>query len=1505
MGMKKVWRWLSVAVVMSLALPIAGMTVQADSVGKPASPQVEKRRPMPFLGTLPTWAELHAEPETAPLAADRAPPPTSSPRLSSVEPAAHTAPRTYDALRATAEVFTNTWSYNTLGLVYDPGRDHVRYAHESESSTSNPTVYDVDRVSHSAVFSFALSAVNSGWPWQIDNRNGVGYDFFADTYFLPDYNGDLTYADDNIVEVTLDGTILNAWEMDDEVGSNDSSDGSEINSIVDIAVVPGSPTRYFATAAFDSNVVYEIELSKTGTWWTPNSWRTVATCTVPGLTDNVGIDYDAENDVLYHSDYYTTTLVVTDLGCSGGQPMHTHATFDCPGAGGFNTGVTFIEGSVPPTVWVTDWSSDQTTICPSPYGGVPPEPGWEKWVLDPASGATLPWNPDLVITAQTSDTIVVVDVITSVSEFILIEMWDPGHLTLVDWNVTPPVGDMNYGDDFVEFIFPPGPPEVITITKWFHVETCNWTDTVLFEELIGVPVELPIREVRIEKMAPQLQITSDYDVPVAAGNISSFTLIYSNTGGFESDAMIINTFPITAPFAFSEPLPDEVYPDGSVEWQLGSLATDDLGAIDVYFFVDETVVPSSTIQIWDGIYDHAGTLIDWVVSEFHVTEGPPPIEWEKLVNGEPWFPGIAFRGEVSDTFVVEDVIVPLTTAPFTLIEEWDPNHIQLEGFVPPPYGNVITGDGFLIWEVPDFPFPPPEPIILTKFFHIEPCTWEGTILWEELWIDGYPEPQIRPVDVFKIPPLLWIENNLNGSPEVYGGELVSFTLTYGNDGGVEPWGWISNTFPAEAPFVWSDPPPMSHAADGSWALWPYDDLRGGDVRQITVTVEIARGLPPSTTVDIYDYILDHAWREWDWTRIRYHIAEPEWWKSINGQPWDPGIGIPVYTSDTITVSDIIYTGSDFNLVEFWNPEHLTLQEVIVPSGIGAVVQEPGYVEWVVDDPPLEPLEIIKIFHVEPCTWTYTVLWEELWVEGIDWERRPVQIDKPEIELMIDSFFDVAVMPGQQAVFELEYANSPQSDVEAGAWISNTFPAEAPFAGSIPEPTFEGDDWVVWELPELAPGETGIITVFVDIDPTLVPSDTIEIWDGIYNHMGELEDWTLITYHVPPPVWHKWVNGEPWYPGMAIPVYTSDTITITEVVYTVPEAQMTQPEFWDPEHLVLLDWQLTGGYVEFDPAAGFADWILPVTPEIGVYTLTKWFHVEPCIWTETTLWEELWVDGQERESRNVFIEKPPTELWIDSFFDVYVMAGEQVTFELEYTNPIIADREFYAEVVNTFPPEARFAGSIPDPDESAADGSWAVWALPPLEPGESGIISVSVNISPTLPPGTVIEEIWDGIFNHAGELEDDTVITFTVEPPEPAWAKEIWIDDTMYGPDDTPFPVAPDEVVTIVDRVWITNGAAISFTLTEEWSAEMTLDDVEYTDGSILSGTGWLDWYGYDLAPNTWHVITKTFQFTSTEWMTSTVTETLTVRYVEPLEPVILEFPLGERYIYLPLVLKNF
>lgn len=498
------------------------------------------------------------------------------------------------------EVFTNTWAQFSVGLAYDPGRDHVWYAHESQSGGYSDTVCAVGYpVPHPVLGAFALSDLNPGWPQGLDNRTGAGYDSETDTYFLADYDGDWLHADDNIVEITPEGVILNAWRMDDEVGSNDSADGSKIDKIIDIAVVPGVPTRYFVTAADGDSLVYEIDLMTTGIWWSPDSWHTVTTCTVPGLNDNWGIDYDAFNKVLYHSGRHTTTIVVTDLSCN------VQMSFDCPGAGGYNSGLAFIEGTWPPEIWVTDFSSDTTTRCEA-VGKKPLFPGWEKWV----DGQV--WGPDLLVARQTLEAIHVTDVVTAVESFTLTDSWDPARLALVDVDVLSAAAGIITAPGSLEIVGHAGPAEVVTVTKWFRVQPCDWFSTTLQEELV-VDGEPPFeaRTVNVVKQVPELWIHATLDESVYAGHEVTFSLVYSNVGGYESDAWIEARFPPEAVFISSVPDTSDRSSDGMwARWNLGALGNEARGTIDVTVAVSDVLAPGDWVAVTSVIHNHAGEAID-------------------------------------------------------------------------------------------------------------------------------------------------------------------------------------------------------------------------------------------------------------------------------------------------------------------------------------------------------------------------------------------------------------------------------------------------------------------------------------------------------------------------------------------------------------------------------------------------------------------------------------------------------------------------------------------------------------------------------------------------------------------------------------------------------------------------------------------------------------------------------------------------------------------------------
>ncbi|MFP4343571.1 MAG: hypothetical protein ACLFU8_02650 [Anaerolineales bacterium] len=1236
MNWRKVFCWLSLLALPVLLFVVFEQTTRASPL--PAIPP--ETDPPPMVATAPRRPGTEIAAQAAP----------ASPRLSLA------------AAGDVIEVFTNTWSYSTIGLVYDPSRDHVRYAHESQSSSHNPTLYDVAYPPpHTLLFSMTLSTLNSGWPWQIDNRTGAGYDAETDTYFLCDYNGDLSNADDNIVEITFDGTIVNAWEMDDEVGSNDSADGSEIDSIIDIAVVPGegsNPTRYFATAAYDDAVVYEIALTKTGTLWTPNSWTTVMTYTgaiSDTFRDNLGIDYDAQNGFLYHSGWHTTTILVTDLDMN---PVTIFSsTFDCPGAGGYNSGVTFIEGSQPPEVWVTDFSSDQTTRCEAP-SEAPPPPSWEKFVND------LPWTPGMTSTVETSDTLKVVDILVGVQPLSLLEEWDPGRLELLDWELDPPVGEILTTPHSLRWNIPPF-PEVVTMTKFFHVRPSTWTTTLLRESLWTEGTLPEERTVPIEKLPPVLVLYTDFQPDVFPGQVATYTLLYENLGGYENDVEIRSALPPTVTFLHANPYPDQVAP-GSVTWQLGDLPQGMGDRIDVFVRIGETAVPSETLIVENEIFDHLDVPRWRMTVDYHVVEPPPLVwNWEKFVNGEPWTPELVVSVETSQTIQVIDIVEPDASL---LIESWDPAHLRLES-ARVSAGSIVTGMGFLEWSLPPTT---PVPATITKTFHVRPCVWTGTEIWEELLVwDGVQLVPVdtRPVFIEKIPPQLWIESQYE--PLVQPGEIATFTLRYGNNGGFESGGWISNTFPMEA----------------------------------------------------------------------------------------------------------VYVGS-------------------------------------VSDPPLP----------------------------------------------------VSVGPG-------------------GLWAR-------------------------WELEPLATGETGVITVNVEIAPNLPPPRVPPIYDYIYDHAGIERDWTEILFRIEPPAWGKWIDGVRWYPGISLTVETSDTFQVVDVI--TGAFNTTLLEFWNSERLELVGFTPSAGVVVPGPNGDLLEWHVPATaPE--VVTLTKEFHVRGGAWTESPLHEELLVEGEFWQERPLLLRKAPPDLRLTAAYEPQeAFAGERVTYTLFYEN--VGGYVNDAWVTSTFPISAPIVHTVADPlvpQQIGPQGLWARWDVGALETHEGGAITVSVVLSEVLQPYEVIHTynyIYDQVDTIGGQVHiehDWQPISYTIQPVEPTWEKELWINgEGPFPVTDGPHHVATGDLVSIVDRVHVAAGTPVSYTLTEIWQEGLAFHGAVATAGIVVTTTDSLEWRGWEIAPNTWHVLTKTFEVTWSDWEPLLITETLRVAEADPVElpPIMVHFEPPR--IYLPLVLRN-
>jgi uncharacterized protein YbdZ (MbtH family) len=300
------------------------------------------------------------------------------------------------------------------------------------------------------------------------------------------------------------------------------------------------------------------------------------------------------------------------------------------------------------------------------------------------------------------------------------------------------------------------------------------------------------------------------------------------------------------------------------------------------------------------------------------------------------------------------------------------------------------------------------------------------------------------------------------------------------------------------------------------------------------------------------------------------------------------------------------------------------------------------------------------------------------------------------------------------------------------------------------------------------------------------------------------------------IWFKTVQGQPWVPDLAITAQTSETIQIVDSLVlplgrSDSEATLQQPEFtlietWDPARLDLLSVERDTLNTSVISHSGMLTWTVPwYQLLVPTTTLTKTFHVEPCTWASTILQEDLYLPevvpqmaGRQQpwDQHPVVVNKTAPVLWIDSTYNAEVSPGGTATFTLSYGND--GGYENAVMIRNDFPPEAPFDSAVPAPDREAPDGSWVEWDAGDLSTGAGGSIDVTVAIQAGLPPSTTMV-ITDDIYNHVGQVADETVITFHILQPPLSLGDFVWYDTNQDGIQDAGEPGVQGIIVDLYVR----------------------------------------------------------------------------------------------------------
>jgi len=141
---------------------------------------------------------------------------------------------------------------------------------------------------------------------------------------------------------------------------------------------------------------------------------------------------------------------------------------------------------------------------------------------------------------------------------------------------------------------------------------------------------------------------------------------------------------------------------------------------------------------------------------------------------------------------------------------------------------------------------------------------------------------------------------------------------------------------------------------------------------------------------------------------------------------------------------------------------------------------------------------------------------------------------------------------------------------------------------------------------------------------------------------------------------------------------------------------------------------------------------------------------------------------------------------------------------------------------------------------------------------------------------------------------------------PEWEKLVYVNDTFT--EDMPITVVSSDTVQVVDRMWITSTANVTFTVVETWTGSLDLTDWASYTGRVITIGNTLSWDVGNVAPNTWYAITTTFYVISGTWTYDYITETLWAENAHPqLDDRVLIFQHGTEYnfkAYLPVVQKQ-
>jgi PKD repeat protein len=236
------------------------------------------------------------------------------------------------------------------------------------------------------------------------------------------------------------------------------------------------------------------------------------------------------------------------------------------------------------------------------------------------------WTKNLSVTGQTSETLILVDVITATKSITWTQKWLPGHLALNSIEKSP--SDDSQVDVSTGIITWTISGETLPVTYYLTrtliIKPCSWETTTITLDKSTADGLKEDRIIFLDKVLPELALSAKYSPSIEPGDIVTLTLLYSNTGGLESAAVLEVYLPSRANYLTASPLPDDAdYTDSTIGWNLGVLAMDQTGKVTITVVMTDTLQPGDMVNISANLYDHSDDKVVTIDAQYQV----PVTDW--------------------------------------------------------------------------------------------------------------------------------------------------------------------------------------------------------------------------------------------------------------------------------------------------------------------------------------------------------------------------------------------------------------------------------------------------------------------------------------------------------------------------------------------------------------------------------------------------------------------------------------------------------------------------------------------------------------------------------------------------------------------------------------------------------------------------------------------------------------------------------------------------------------